>query len=157
MIPLSLQELFLRSGGKSVRVGDHQVIQMDRIPIRAGRVVIQFLDPPTGVHGVAIKAKGGGIELSDGRWVELVHLWDEPGFPRRIEHNVDCPEGWLRLWNIYRTKHKTGEVTEDAWTGNAGMIVDYADAGVRRYRCSAGPDEFNPDNFKFGVSWQTRD
>lgn len=150
----SLQELFIESKGAPVVLGDCSVIQMDRIPIKSGIVSVEFQGEPVGRYGVALKSAKGGIVLSDGRTAPLVHVWDEPDRPRKALHRIDCPDGELRVWNVYRTKHHNGEVTEDAWTGNAGMVVDYQGPNIRSYRCSSGLGAFNPDEFAFLLRWE---
>ena len=149
----SLQQMFIESNGCPVMVGQCRVMQMDRIPIGSADVTIRFLGQPTGIHGVILKSAKGGISLSDGRAVKSLCVWDDPDLPREVTHHVECPDGELRVWNVYRIAHPTGEVTEDSWTGNAGMVLVCEDARLRRYKCSAGPGPFDPDQFNFEICW----
>ena len=149
----SLQQMFIESNGCPVMVGQYRVMQGDRIPLESADVTIRFLGQPTGIHGVILKSAKGGISLSDGRVVKSLCVWDDPDLPREATHHVECPDGDLRVWNVYRIAHPTGEVTEDSWTGNAGMVLVCEDARLRRYKCSAGPGPFDPDQFEFEICW----
>lgn len=150
---ISLQGLFIDSHGAPIQVGTERVFQMDRIPIVTGEINLKFLNNIANCQGVAIKSKRGGIRVSDGKWVNLLYVWDDPNLPRVVTHQVKCPDGELRIWNIYRTQHLTGAITTDSWTGNAGMIIEVCGGRCRRYRCSSGAGRFNPDEFKFQLEW----
>jgi hypothetical protein len=45
-------------------------------------------------------------------------------------------------------------VTEDKWTGNAGLVVLRSVAGYRSYGCSDGIGEFDPEDLKFELTWE---
>jgi hypothetical protein len=154
MAEKSLQERFAETRGSPIIVDDLEVIQMDRIPVTECFVTIEMLGDQTGRFGVALKSRMGGIELSDGRLVKLLYTWNEPRLPSKVAHRVECPDGELRVWNIYRVNHSTGHVSEDAWTGNAGMIVEQITDNKRLYHCSSGPGSFDPEEFKFELSWE---
>jgi hypothetical protein len=153
----SLQEQFIESKGAPILVNGQKVVQMDCIPIFSGVVTIHFLGANNRMFGVAMKSPIGRIELSDGTHTKTVISWDEPGMPRSVEYAVACPDGELRLWNVYRVVHLSGEITEDAWTGNAGMLVETLGGNTRRYKCSSGPGKFSPDEFSFEVAWSAKD
>lgn len=148
---MSLQELFLRSRGASITVEGSDVIQMDRIPLHDGTIDIRFKCALPN-HGVAIKATDGKIFLPNGKGFPLLHVWSELHLPLKVSYAVSCPTAELRVWNIYRINHLNGRVTEDAWTGNAGMIVEVVSSNIRRYRCSDGKGAFKPI-FEFEISW----
>lgn len=149
----SLQELFVRSGGRDVAYDGELVSQLSRIPIGEGNVTVTFISPTDADQGVLIKAKGGAITLSDGSFAEAVVIWREPKLPSAITHHVRCPKGELLVWNTYRVHHLTGETTEDYWTGNAGMVLLDRDAGHRRYGCSDWRSPFDPSRLVFEVDW----
>jgi len=151
---MNLQEEFLKSEGKPIKVGGHEIVQGDRIPIKRGTVRITFIGNISS-DGIAIKSKPkrGGIEMSNGKFVRLLHIFDEPSLPRQVQHRVNCPDGELRIWNIYKTKQRDGSVTIDSWTGNAGMIVEYISPNSRRYSCSKGTGNFDPTDLTFEISW----
>lgn len=149
---MSLMEEFLRNLGAPVKIGSREVVQMDRIPIHNGIITVRFRCAAAD-NGVALKAASGKIFLSDGRHVPLLHIWNELHLPLNVTHVVSCPNKELRIWNIYRSKHPDGSVTEDAWTGNAGMIVEMINSAHRRYRCSNGTGAFDP-SFEFEIKWR---
>lgn len=151
---MSLAELFIRSRGKPVEVNGHSVVLMDRIPITTGKIRLEFIGP-SGMadRGVALESSKGWIELSDGKKVRLLHTWDDPSLPRKVEHSVMCPDGELKVWNIYRTRHSSGLITVDAWTGNAGMLVKRIGDNCRDYACSSGPGEFDPSELIIRILW----
>jgi hypothetical protein len=154
----TLQELFIRSKGQPLTVGNSIVSQLCEIPLRRGVVRFQFISPPDSNQGVCAKAKGGEIVLSDGSSTEVLYIWHEPGLPNTVSHRVWCPAGQLLVWNIYRVHHhRTGEVTEDYWTGNAGMVLAEDRPGHRRYCCSDWRTPFVPNALVFDVDWTSDD
>jgi hypothetical protein len=148
---MTLQEQFLQHGGSPIEIDQCAIVQMDRLPIHDATVTLRFLRGQSG-NGVALKSANGFITLSDDRSSSLIHIWNEPNLPSEVTHFVRCPDGELRVWNIYHVQHPGGQVTEDAWTGNAGMIVENIAERKRHYRCSAGPGNFDP-NFEFEIEW----
>lgn len=149
----SFQQMFVETRGGPVQVGQQQVVQRDRIPIESGKVTVRFLGQPAVNNGVILKSHSGGITLSDGSVARSVIVWDDPRLPRSVTHHVECRDGKLSIWNVYRTRHPTGEVTEDYFTGNAGMIVACSGTRSRRYNCSSGPGPFDPQQFTFELHW----
>jgi hypothetical protein len=133
----TLQEQFVETRGAPLHVDGVEVVQMDRIAVRHGTVSVRANSACAG-QGIALKAPSGAITLSDGQTVPLLHIWFDPGLPLTVTHEVDCHDGELRVWNIFRTVHPNGAVTEDKWTGNAGMAIVYAQPRRRHYRCSPG-------------------
>ena len=150
----TLQELFVKSLGKPVRLDNRVVFQLCRIPINHGMVTISLLSPPNSDEGICIKAPNGAIELSDGTASETVYVWHEPNLPTRLSHHVNCPNGELLIWNIYRVHHPNGEVTVDFWTGNAGMTLLTDAPNRRRYACSDWRGSFDPPAIQFEVELQ---
>jgi len=148
----TLQYAFIESKGAPLDVNGQVVQQIDKLKIREGLVVVKLISPLNGSQGVCLKAPGGGIVLSNGSTAEAVHIWNEGGLPSTIEHAVRCPTGELRIWNVYRIRHRNGTITEEAWTGNAGMVVTAIDGNTRTYECSDGTGDFNPRDFIFSVS-----
>lgn len=148
----TLQDLFIESKGDPISMDGETVSCIDRIKISSGTVVIKFLGVCDNKNGVALKTPDGKIWLSNGDCASLVHVWDTRGLPRCVSHRVNCSTGELRVWNVYKTTHKNGVVTEDSWTGNAGMIVKQINETTRLYRCSSLSKEFNPNEFCFEIS-----
>lgn len=134
---ITLQDRFVASHGAPLRVNGVDIVQMDRIHVRHGTVRVIAQAARAG-QGIALKVPSGTITLSDGRETPVLHIWFDPGLPLDVTHVVNCRGGELRVWNIFRTVHPNGAVTEDAWTGNAGMAVVEREAHRRRYQCSPG-------------------
>jgi hypothetical protein len=125
---MALQDAFVQSEGAPVELNGLSVVQADRISIRRGWVQIEFLSAPEvldalSCQGLGLEAKGGSIRLSDGTAVPLLHVWHKPDLPPRVLHWVDCPTNELLVWNIYQIRHYSGFITDDCFTGNAGMVV----------------------------------
>lgn len=140
----SLQEEFLAAGGGPLRVDEVEVVQGDRIALRHATVHVSARKHVEG-QGIALKAGSGRIKLSDGRAVRLVHIWFDGGLPLTVSHEVECKDGELRVWNVYRVTHSTGLTTEESWTGNAGMVITEKLPSRRHYLCSPGTaSRFDP-------------
>jgi hypothetical protein len=156
---MSLQEMFVRSHGQPIVLGERTVVQMDKVDL-AGTVEakIQFVGAEFYVNNAAVIAirKPGKIFLSDGSVTNAVQIWDEPGLPRVAIHVVDSAGQPLEVYNKYRTRHGSGFVTEDSFTGNAGMIVTALSPLKKRYECSNGPGQFSTDLI-FELSWKPLD
>lgn len=150
----SLQERFKNSKGNPILVGSQTVIQLDEIPIVQGEVVISFLARNTSmIQGVALKAPKGGVIRSDGKKTELLFIWDRTDLPKVVRHQVICPGGLLKIWNIYKIKDDGDLTKADAWTNNSGMVVSLLGQNKRRYCCSNGRGEFDPGDLKAEVTW----
>jgi hypothetical protein len=150
----TLQELFIKSKGNPIAVENTIVIQAGRLPINAAIISIRFLSPPDPDQGVSLHAKDGAIKLSDGTTTERLHIWNTPGTPSAVKHQVNCPGGELVLWNVYRVRHHSGVATEDQWTGNAGMVLKKESPAMRTYACSDWRTPFDPSALEFEVHWQ---
>ena len=148
----TLQELFIESKGHPLTVDGTRVVQMDRWPCVRGRIILTA-SAARPDEGVSLKATNGSILLSEGPGVPLLRVWFEPGLPLTEKHFIECDDGELLVWNIYRTKHSRGAITEDAWTGNAGMIVSIVGPNKRLYRCSRNLGPFDP-SFEFSIEWE---
>jgi hypothetical protein len=149
----SLQYAFVESRGKPVRVGKQIVTQADRVPIKKGRVRLVFLSAKGQEQGVYLKAKDGWVEMSDGGRTETLVVWKHPPLPDVVEHNVYCPSEGLTVWNAYRVVHPDGTVTEDMWTGNAGMVILEDAPQSRVYGCSTGEGDFDATQLVFRLEW----
>jgi len=150
----SLQYLFLAGLGKPLQIDGRTVVQMDRWELESGvEAEIVFLgDKPFCDNAAAIAIdRPGMILLSDGRPAKAVAIWDEPGLPRTVIHRVENAGRPLKIYNKYRTRHAPDFITEDSFTGNAGMVVTEVSASCRRYECSNGPGPFSPDDLVFEV------
>lgn len=151
---MTLKEKFIQSNGLPVMVGTDSVFQMDRLPIKEGRVFIKFITQNED-WGLALKSTKGSVILAEGEKVKLLYIWSDPMYEAEVSYDVKCPDGELKVWNIYRTKHSSGMVTVDQWTWNSGMILEKETPSSRHYRacCELGP--FTP-NFQFEISWKEK-
>lgn len=152
----TLQELFLEKRGSPVRFGRYKVIQQDEIEIPPQvQIKLTFLGVRVYLDNAAVIAvpKPGYIELSDGSWTSAVSIWDELNLPRSVVHNVQSPKQILNVYNKYRIRHPDGSITEDSFTGNAGMVVTKLGKRKRLYECSAGPDDFDKRDLVFQLEW----
>jgi hypothetical protein len=96
----------------------------------------------------------GTTVLSDGTETSAVKTWDEPDLPRSITYTL-LPVGQpLGVFNKYRTYHHSGFVTEDNFTGNAGMAVTELGPAKRLYECSNGSGPLSLDALVFELSWK---
>jgi hypothetical protein len=143
---MNLAKQFLESKGAPYILNGQRIVQMDTIPLAKGILRIEFLGPKDSDVGLAFKVKVGWIQLPGGRKAPFVHLWNCQERGEIAELVVHCPRGEVRLWNIYRIRHKSGLLTEDAWTGNSGMIKKNIGENCCEYACSSGPGPFDPSN-----------
>lgn len=150
---LPLQEQFLQSDGKPVLVGDRLVQQSATLDIADGSFTLRFLSGQREGHGIRAKTKDGWIELSDGTRTKVLDTWFSPDLPDHVTHRFHCRQGVLRLWNTYRTRHPSGDVTQDMWTGNAGMVLLDEGPQRRTYGCSRGDGPFDPGSLVVEITW----
>ena len=159
----SLQYAFGETDEDWVQVGENKVYQIGRIPIHRGDIVLRFLTQWNSGdcerNGIRLNpGTNGTITLSDGLKSEgrPLYIWHEPDLSDEARYPVVCPSGELVVSNIYRIRHDSGLVTEDRWTGNAGMVLLEEKSGYRRYGCSDGIGPFDPTNFEFEIEWQEK-
>jgi hypothetical protein len=156
----SLQDMFLSSRGQAVEIAGREIVQMDRIDlVGIVEVKIQFVGKEVFRDNAAVISiqKPGKILLTDGSAASAVQIWDEPGLPRVVIHVVESAGRQLEIYNKYRTRHSPDFVTEDDFTGNAGMIVTQMSSCRRRYECSNGPGQFSPTDLIFELRWKLMD
>ena len=152
---MSLQQQFIDSKGEPVKFEGEDLIQMDCIPLKKGKISINFKGGNSQILcGIAIKSAKGSILLSDGNKAKTIYIWDEYSLPKTVDYEVYCPDGKLKIWNIYRIEHKSGLITEDYWTNNAGIKINKTTENSREYSCSHGLGEIDLDNFIFEIKWK---
>jgi len=131
---------------------------MDRLDLpESAEVEIVFLSSrqPGGNAAVIAIEKPGSISLSNGTPATAIAIWDEPYLPTAVVHRIESAGRMLQVYNKYRTRHGPDFITEDSFTGNAGMIVTQTSPSRRRYECSNGPGPFSPDDLIFELSWKS--
>lgn len=152
----TLQTLFLNGHGDPVEVEGRSVVQIDRLELAdRTEMEIVFVGGRPFRDNAAVIAidRPGAILLSDGSPASAVAIWDEPGLPRKIIHRVESAGQPLQVYNKYRTRHGPDFVTEDSFTGNAGMIITELSPNRKRYECSNGPGRFSPGDLVFELNW----
>ncbi len=114
----------------------------------SGLVRVEFLSSPRDdLQGVDIKAEGGQIQLRQGELIPVLRMWNDPRFGNAVEYPYNSKAGLLRVWNVYQRRWADGRITEEKWTGNAGMVVEEECQGRKwLFRCSDGPSV--PPNFE---------
>lgn len=152
----SLQDRFVESKGSPLLIDGRKIIQMDevRLPDRCD-LTIRFVGERVFEGNAAVIAidRPGKIFLPDGSFVNSLITWDDPGLPREMCYRISSAEKLLRVYNKYRVRHSADFVTEDNFTGNAGITIIDVGPGYKRYGCSNGPKSFSPDDLVFEVEW----
>lgn len=142
---MSLAERFAKSKGAPQNVDGLIVHSIYRRQISAGaRVRVRRVSAAAGsVQGLRIKMDNGFLLVNERRRKDVV-LWSDTA-PAEVE--VVCEPrgavGELRAWNCWRD----AEGTMHAWIGDAGIVVEEAEAIVR-LRCSAGYHPFAPSDLE---------
>jgi hypothetical protein len=150
----ALKDRFLKSKGSPIEIDGKKVVTLDRVKISRGHVVVTFTGTPGKIpNGIIIKSAKGHVLLSDKKKAKSVYIWDDIRLPRRVEHEVYCPNGELLIWNIYRVNPKDDITRADYWTNNAGMFVEQVAKTKRRYHCSDGIGDFDPTDLVFELEW----
>lgn len=155
--PPWLQDLFLKHRGEHIYIEGKQIIQLDRVKIpRLALIHLKFVGNKIFDGNAAVIAvrKPDKIYLSDGSAAIAVAIWDELNLPREVCHTVESGRGCLEVYNKYYIRHSDGFVSEDSFTGNAGMHVTELDENVRRYECSNAVGPFSLDDLVFEVRWE---
>jgi hypothetical protein len=158
--PPSLQALFLETKGQPIFIGGNKIILMDRINIPSLALVkLRFLGDTIYRDNAAVIAvrNADKILLSDNSAAKAVAVWDEPDLPREVSHIVESENRTLEVYNKYRIRHSEDFVTEDSFTGNAGMHVIEVTENRRRYECSNGPGPVSLEDLVFELWWEPLD
>jgi hypothetical protein len=109
---------------------------------KEGRFRLEFLsEPRKPSQGVDVKAEGGEIILAKGERVQTLRTWNDPRHEATVEYPYKSGMDTLKVWNVYERSWPDGRVTEERWTGNAGLIVEPEDEHRWLFRCSDGPSE----------------
>ncbi|WP_369952256.1 hypothetical protein [Ralstonia syzygii] len=139
----TLAEQFAANEGQPITIDGKVVVNMFRRPVKPGQVFdlrfVQGVGLPK--QGLRIKVKDGTVFINNQEIKEAI-VWKESAPKQlsiecRLKKKIDTSE--LRIWNCWLD---SGGVTQ-AWTGNAGMIVEEVSDGVTLH-CSAGSGDFDP-------------
>ncbi|WP_062645627.1 hypothetical protein [Streptomyces maremycinicus] len=134
----TLQNAFEESRGRPTEVGTKTAHLAYDVPVewpstRAVLSFTSFTDRP--VQGVCLAMSEGELEINGLRtstacmWTDATPVKVDIRFLRFPNSSAS-----LKVWNCWRGR--TG--TTDAWTENAGLVVQDAGDGVYRFACSAG-------------------
>lgn len=87
--------------------------------------------------GFDLEPEKGLIVLADGSELRALRVWDD----RRYEERGRYPfksKGPLRVWSVFRTPLPNGELREEKWAENAGLLVEPVGSDAVRLRMSPG-------------------
>jgi hypothetical protein len=95
-----------------------------------------------------VKARGGDLEVNGQRMPEVV-LWTDTAPPEvtLTVHRTGRQPLLVRMWNTW----VDDMAVEQAWVGNAGIVVDETGDGVVLH-CSNGYDDPSFDDLVVAVS-----
>jgi len=145
---MSLAEQFQQSRGKPIMVGDQQIIQMYAIemPTRA-QVQLKWVSTHSNLkQGIKIKLDKGDISV-EGKKYQFIVLWQDTS-PNIV--NFTClpkkKNSVLKIWNVWEI-----DGIEQAWVGDAGIVIDQTQTDLFRLNCSNGVDGPNFNDLIFEV------
>lgn len=122
---------------------------------KVGELSIEFLsEPRESAQGVDVKAEDGAITLPGGG-VQILRTWHDSCYVDAVKYPYRSEVGRLKIWNVYRRPWPNGQVTEEKWTGNSGLLVQQEADARWLFRCSDGPSEvpdFGRLVFRFSIS-----
>ena len=105
-----------------------------------GQLGLEFLSvartPP---QGVDMRAEDGAFTLAGGERVQVLRTWHDAKYEKTVQYPFATNVGSLKIWNVYHRAWPDGRVTEEKWTGNAGMTVEQLAESCWVFRCSSGP------------------
>ncbi len=140
-----LSERFMETDAKSIDVDGRTVVQMYEREVTDGTTVeVEFLNTAGDrVQGLNLSLTDGELEVNEERVRDVVLYTDTaPREVRLICHTGGGP-ATLQVWNSWRAQ--SGEDRDDAWIGEAGIVVDDQGSGEVVLRCSdgIGPPDFD--------------
>jgi hypothetical protein len=131
-------ELFMQSKGEPITYLDKEVHAIHRIAVSSRtRLSISVLGANPSVRQAIRITIEKGTALVSGMDLQDVVLWTDTA-PKTVEVDVSpTSKGCMvKLWNAWADSAGTMQ----AWIGNAGMLIEQVDAGLR-VRCSDGIGE----------------
>lgn len=130
----TLAQRFIDGSGAPVELDGRIVIQMyRRIVEPKERFKLTFVRARSSpVQGACIKLKTGKIDIAEQLLAEPV-LWLDTAPPTVDFACANRKQSELRIWNCWRDDNDV----MNAWTGNAGLIVDEQADGRVLLRCNS--------------------
>jgi len=136
-------------GGLRIKTSDSIAIP------RHGVVRCEFLSSNTKVEQGFDLSLDGWLRLKEGEEVSLLRTWNDPRYESLVEYPFQSNDGQLWVWNVYKMSYPSGQVVEEKWTENAGMLIDEISPTERIYHCSHGmahPPDFESLVFKITIN-----
>lgn len=134
-----LEELFKENNWEPIEFNGQKVTMSYRIPVKSGQQFkISFLKSaekvPQGI-GVSVDRKKGIIKCN-GQEIKHPVFWSKTA-PEEFEFTclTKEKEGTLGIWNIWESP---GHKSTEAWTLNAGIIIEEIDPNTVILHCSCG-------------------
>ena len=152
----SLQYLFIESKGRPLEIsGIGKIYQIDEIKVDFSKIKISFAEGNSTVTcGISLKLYNGYFNIGCNKKVSHLYIWDDKGLSKTITYDITSLSNLnaiLKVWNIYRIHHKSGLITEDQFTNNAGMLIESNSTNQKIYHCSDGIGKFDLENQVFKV------
>lgn len=132
-----LSERFMETDAKSIDVDGRAVVQMYEREVTDGTTVDVEFRRTAGdrVQGLNLSVTDGSLEVNEERIRDVVLYTDTA--PRHVR--LICRTGrpvTLQVWNSWRAG--SGEDRDDAWIGEAGIVVDDEGSEEVLLGCSDG-------------------
>jgi hypothetical protein len=140
MMSARLAERFAAAHGAPIEVDGGLAHMMLELPPIDGPAAlrIELRTDSSRPQGIRLKARGGKVRLNE-QLVDDVVLWSDtapPAVTASLRPASSRTPMTLRVWNAWRDPAGTMQ----AWTGDAGMLVEEEQPGVVVLRCSDGFD-----------------
>lgn len=131
-------EMFIKSKGQPLEIDGRVVHGIYRREVTVGQAFrlrfIQSVSHP--VQGVSLGVKRGVIQVNDVEAKDMV-LWCDNA-PDDI--TFVCKKGRgtreFTIWNCWRDERGVNQ----AWIGNAGMLIEEIRPGIVRFKCNSRPN-----------------
>ncbi|WP_139225146.1 hypothetical protein [Dokdonella immobilis] len=136
----------------SIRWQDHEVKTFDWISVsKKGKLTVRLLHYGIEVRqAVDIRAKEGGIFISDSDRVEVLRTWADPDYEDVMIYPFEC-SGELCISTACETLLPNGKIEIERFTGNSGFWVE-EQGKIRTYHASpANVARPNFESFVFSI------
>jgi hypothetical protein len=132
-----LSERFMETDAKSIDVDGRTVVQLYEREVTAGATIdVEFLRTAVDrVQGLNLSLTDGTLEVNQERIRDVVLYTDTAPRHVRLICHTEGPVT-AQVWNSWRAE--SGEDRDDAWIGEAGIVVDDQGPQGVLLRCSDG-------------------
>ena len=114
------------------------------------QLTLEFLSEPNIDQAADIKVEDGYLTLAAGEHVSLLRTWHDPNYESKVQYTGHSRTGRILVYNVSRLA-RAGRMSEEKWTGNAGMLVEQTGPREWLYRCSSAvssPPDFGDIVFR---------